>query len=82
MDNTEQKRGRGRPRKYFTPEEAEAARKRHRATFAQKVKIKSINVYGEDLELLRELAARSETSLLKCFGELVRRAKEAADEVS
>ena len=81
MDTTEQKRGRGRPRKYFTPEEKEAARKRHRATFAQKVKIKSINVYGEDLELLRELAARSETSLLKCFGELVRKAKEEADAV-
>jgi predicted ArsR family transcriptional regulator len=82
MDTTEQKRGRGRPRKYFTPEEKEAARKCHRATFAQKVKIKTINVYGEDLELLRELAARSETSLMKCFHELVRKAKEDSDAVS
>ena len=82
MDTTKQKRGRGRPRKYFTPEEAEAARKRHREAFAQKAKLKSLTVYGEDLELLRELAARSEVSLMKCFHELVRKAKEDSDAVS
>jgi hypothetical protein len=82
MDTTEQKRGPGRPRKYFTPEEKEAARKSHRDNFAAKTRMKTLNVCGDDLDTLRELAARSEVSLMKCFHELVRKAKEDSDAVS
>jgi predicted ArsR family transcriptional regulator len=82
MDTTEQKRGPGRPRKYFTMEEKEAAQKRYRETFEQRTQVKSINVYGEDLELLRELAKRSGTSMMRYVGELIRKAKEDSDAVS
>ncbi len=82
MNDIEQKRGRGRPRKYFTPEEKDAARKSHRDNFAAKTRMKTLNVCGDDLDSLRELAARSEVSLMKCFSELVRKAKEEADAVS
>ena len=77
--NTEQKRGRGRPRKYFTIQEVDAARKAHRDTYRDKVQMKSFNIYGSDLELLRELAANSGTSMMRYFSELVRKAKEDSD---
>ena len=78
----EAKRRPGRPRKYFTDEEIQAAKKRTRDNFTAKTRIKTLNIYGDDLDLLRELAARSETSLMKCFSEIIRNAKEEADEVS
>jgi predicted ArsR family transcriptional regulator len=75
----EQKRGRGRPRKYFTLEEKEAAQKRYREAFEQRTRVKSLNIYGDDLDLLRELAKRSGMSMMRYVTELVRKAKEDSD---
>ena len=79
MSDTEQKRGRGRPRKYFTMEAVDEARKNHRDTYRDKVQMKSFNIYGSDLELLRELAANSGISMMRYVGELIRKAKEDSD---
>jgi predicted ArsR family transcriptional regulator len=72
----EQKRGRGRPRKYFTLEEKEAAQKRYREAFEQRTRVKSLNIYGDDLDLLRELAKRSGMTQMEYAGMLIRKAME------
>ena len=41
--------------------------------------MKSFNIYGSDLELLRELAANSGISMMRYVGELIRKAKEDSD---
>jgi hypothetical protein len=81
MDSTEQKRGPGRPKKYLTPEERDAARKYHRDAFLKRARVKSLNIYGDDLDLLRELAARAGMSMMKYVGVLARKAKEDSDDV-
>lgn len=73
---TEQKRGRGRPQKYFTSEDKAAAKRVYRKAYVEKHRAQTLTLQGDDLDILRELAKRSGMTQMEYAGMLIRKAME------